>query len=92
VKEGYWSCCSIAATSGSLLENMLLGRKRLILLGTGVVARTGLFLSGITDTISIGNTSAPDSEVASSANQIDDSNSCNCHNYDNLANSAFRGG
>ena len=75
MEKEHWNCCLIAVSGGSLLENMLLGRKRLILLPTVVVARTGLFLSGITDTISIGNTSAPDSEVASSVNQPDDSGS-----------------
>ena len=71
MKERYWNRCLIAATGGFLPENMFLGRKKLILLASGVVARTRLFLSGITDTISIANTSAPDSEVASSANQTD---------------------
>jgi hypothetical protein len=40
VKEEHWNRCFIAATGGSLPENMLLGRKKLILLPTVVVART----------------------------------------------------
>lgn len=40
MKQGHWSCCLIAATGGSLVENMLLERKGLILLPTVVVART----------------------------------------------------
>jgi len=32
VKEGYWNRCFIAATGGFLLENIFLGRKKLILL------------------------------------------------------------
>lgn len=73
MKEGYWNRCLSPASGGFLVESMFLGRKMLILLGTGVVARTRLFLSGIPDTIAIANTSAPDSEVASSVNQTDNS-------------------
>jgi len=37
VKEGHWNRCLIAATGASLLENMLLGKKKLILLAILVV-------------------------------------------------------
>ena len=70
MKEEHWSCCLIPAGGGFLVENMLLAGKKLSLLGTGVVARTRLFLSGIPDAISIANTSALDSEVASSASEL----------------------
>lgn len=37
MKEEHWNRCLIAASGGSLLESMLLGRKRLILLAILVV-------------------------------------------------------
>jgi hypothetical protein len=40
VKEVHWNRCLIAASGGSLPENMLLERKKLILLATVAVART----------------------------------------------------
>ena len=40
MKEEHWNRCLIAATGDFLPENMLLGRKKLILLATVAVART----------------------------------------------------
>ena len=75
MKEGHWNRCLMAAGGRFLVGNMFLEGKRLSLLPRVVVARMRLFLSGISDTISIANTSLPDSEVASSANQADNSSS-----------------